>query len=525
MNQIRGRLFGRNVSEVVFRAQPDEDLFIGELLVGIDEITNRRYLIRVVDISYGSDQREPLWAQRIAGRLLGDDSGGDEGFIEEHFLYEPSRRSYQIAECRCLGYITPDATSFQKPKSLPSQFSQVVSPEPSDFNFLASRMGDLNIGNLRSGEQEVDFEVGISGNSFSSHIGIFATTGMGKSNLLQVLAAQVMLQQGRYGLLVIDPHGEHHQKLAQHPWASSTLKIYSSRKAVPNASTLRVGLGELSIDDLRVSYQWSHAQEEAIFELERHYGKKGLSWLSEFCSIQDLSDFRENELSSRVAPATLQIIHRRAKRITGLSIIASDSSISVGDSIIRDLQEGKVVVLDLSALDSTEELMIASYFSRRVLDEWSSQYLENPSKHSRMPVVGIVLEEAQRVLGNAKSKGEGNIFPRIAREGRKFKVGLCAISQQPKLIDDELLSQFNTFLILGLSDEKDRNILRSSAKQDLSALSKEIQTLMPGEALVVNLEAPFAIPAKIQLFSQMIKHIEPLPIERKSPPNVSALMD
>ena len=70
-------------------------------------------------------------------------------------------------------------------------------------------MGDLPVGHLRSGETVVDFQVGIPGRSLASHIGIFATTGMGKSNLLQVLCAGVMAANGRYGLLVIDPHGEH----------------------------------------------------------------------------------------------------------------------------------------------------------------------------------------------------------------------------------------------------------------------------------------------------------------------------
>ena len=73
------------------------------------------------------------------------------------------------------------------------------------------------------------------------------------------------------------------------------------------------------------------------------------------------------------------------------------------------------------------------------------------------------------MLSRAQRSDE-NVFPRLAREGRKFKVGLCAVTQQPKLLDDELLSQFNTFFILGLADEKDRNILRGSSKQDISAL-------------------------------------------------------
>ncbi|HET9290711.1 MAG TPA: hypothetical protein VFQ49_06460, partial [Actinomycetes bacterium] len=99
---------------------------------------------------------------------------------------------------------------------------------------------------------------------------------------------------------------------------------------------------------------------------------------------------------------------------------------------------------------------------------------------------------------------EFNVFPRLAREGRKFNVGLCAVTQQPKLIDAELLSQFNTYFVLGLADERDRNTLRSSSKQDLSDLGAEIQTLMPGEALVTNPEAPFALPARVHLYEDWL---------------------
>jgi DNA helicase HerA-like ATPase len=142
-----------------------------------------------------------------------------------------------------------------------------------------------------------------------------------------------------------------------------------------------------------------------------------------------------------------------------------------------------------------------------------------------MPVVAVVLEEAQRVLGASKDR-ESNVFPRVAREGRKFNVGICAITQQPKLLDDELLSQFNTFFILGLADEKDRNILRASAKQDISAVGKEIQTLMPGECLIAGLAAPFAMPAKVDLYADLIRATPPPPAPRPTvAPNISALVD
>ena len=549
----RGRLFGRNVLEALFRAAPEEDLFLGELLVGEDEATGRRYLFRVVDVSYGTEHREPGWAERVAGTLLADDARGDSG---AHTLHEQARRTYRLAECRCVGYLAPPATPgaaravFRKPKSLPTQFSRVVSPTPEDFAFLSKRMGDLPVGHLRSGETVVEFPVGIPGRSLASHVGIFATTGMGKSNLLQVLCAGVMAANGRYGLLVIDPHGEHRLALARHPWAAEALRTYSDRR-LPNTSPLRISLAELSVDDLRTAYEWSRPQEEALHELERHYSaalprrgpgpdegagaalcgpappgrREGLAWLAEFARLEDLAGFRDVELSARVALNTLQVVHRRARRIVDLPCISADPAVSVGRRILDELLEGKVVLVDVSGLGGTEEVLVASYLTRRVLEEWQGAFLSDPERHRQLPVVAVALEEAQRVLSANKDR-ESNVFPRVAREGRKFGVGLLAVTQQPKLLDDELLSQFNTFFVLGLADEKDRNILRSSAKQDLSALGPEIQALMPGECLLVNLEAPFAVPALVHLYDEVLRSAPPAPVARAVvPPNVSALVD
>jgi hypothetical protein len=347
---------------------------------------------------------------------------------------------------------------------------------------------------------------------------------MGKSNLLQVLCAGVMAANGRYGLLVIDPHGEHRTALGRHPWAAQALRTYSDRR-LPNTSTLRVSLAELSVDDLRTAYEWSRPQEEALHELERHYSSAGLAWLAEFARIEDLAGFRDVELSARVALNTLQVVHRRARRIVDLPCISADPAVSVGRRILDELLEGKVVLVDVSGLGGTEEVLVASFLTRRVIEEWQGAFLENPERHKTLPVVAVALEEAQRVLSANKDR-ESNVFPRVAREGRKFGVGLLAVTQQPKLLDDELLSQFNTFFVLGLADEKDRNILRSSAKQDLSSLGPEIQTLMPGECLVVNLEAPFAVPALVHLYDDVVRSTPPAPAPRPvAPPNISALVD
>ena len=75
------------------------------------------------------------------------------------------------------------------------------------------------------------------------------------------------------------------------------------------------------------------------------------------------------------------------------------------------------------------------------------------------------------------------------------------------LIDSEIISQFNTLFILGLADKRDRDILRNSAKQDISMLDNEIQMLMPGEALIASPFTPFAVPVKIHLYEEYLSKL------------------
>jgi DNA helicase HerA-like ATPase len=208
------------------------------------------------------------------------------------------------------------------------------------------------------------------------------------------------------------------------------------------------------------------------------------------------------------------VIQRRAQRILDMPCISRDvSRASLSERIVEELSSGYSVLVDTSGLSSMEEILVASVITRRLIETYSQTFLDDRDRFGALPPTLVALEEAQRVLSRAKRADE-NVFPRVAREGRKFKVGLCAVSQQPKLIDDELLSQFNTFFVLGLADEKDRNILRGSSKQDISDLGPEIQTLMPGEAIVTNLEAPFALPAQVYLYEEYLKSVKgpsPLP--------------
>ncbi len=501
----KGRIFGRSVLDVRFRAFNDEDLFLGELLTGVDEERSRRYLFRVTDVAYGSDSADEGWAQRTAGGLMAMDEAGASSALRD-----AARRLHKIAKVSGLGYIGPSGL-FHKPKSLPGQFGPVTAPSTDDLAFLRERMGDIEIGLLRSGEDTIQLPVGIPGETLPSHVGVFATTGMGKSNLMKVLAGQLMASAGKYSMLVFDPHGEYltggtgRRGLIHHPWAEQRLRVYSPNPRAGQANLLRLSLAELSVDDLRTAWKFTGPQSEALETAAGVLGEKG-EWLVRL-SEDDPEVLKEEELG-RYALATIQVLCRRARRIVQLALMTSDPTQSLTGKVLDDLADGKVVLVDTSGLEAVEEMLVASILTRALLAERTEAYRTNRDRFDRLPRTLVALEEAQRVLTRLDD-AEFNVFPRLAREGRKFNVGLCAVTQQPKLIDTELLSQFNTYFVLGLADERDRQILKSSSKQDLSELGPEIQTLMPGEVLVTNPQAPFALPARVHLYEEWLATVAP----------------
>jgi len=198
------------------------------------------------------------------------------------------------------------------------------------------------------------------------------------------------------------------------------------------------------------------------------------------------------------------VLIRRAERINSFASIIKDDSISTLGDIITKLQHGYTVLVDTANLSQAEETLVTSVITRAVLHDYRRRY-QSGADFDRLAPCLILLEEAQRVL--SASAGDSNIFHQTVREGRKFKVGLGVVTQQPKLLSEELLSQLNSMFILGLADERDRTIVRGSAKQDISALGTEIQTLSAGEALLTSPSTPFALPLTIFLYEEYLKAV------------------
>ena len=171
--------------------------------------------------------------------------------------------------------------------------------------------------------------------------------------------------------------------------------------------------------------------------------------------------------------------------------------------ICKDLEAGKTVIIDTSYFSGALEILVGSIITAEIFERY--KYYKRLGQLAEKPVISIVLEEAPRVLGKSVLEQGSNIFETIAREGRKFKVGLIAITQVPSEIPKTILANMNTKIILGLEMNTERQAVIESAPQDLSQDNRNIAALDKGEALVTSTFTRFAVPIKIPLFADVVK--------------------
>jgi DNA helicase HerA-like ATPase len=163
------------------------------------------------------------------------------------------------------------------------------------------------------------------------------------------------------------------------------------------------------------------------------------------------------------------------------------------------------VIVDTSYFSGAIEIMIGTIIVSEMFDKY--RYYKRVGMLEDKPVVSIVLEEAPRVLGKAVLESGSNVFESVAREGRKFKIGLMAITQLPSEIPKSILANMNTKIILGLEMGSERAAVIESAAQDLSQDQRTIASLDKGEALVTSTFTKFAVPIKVPLFRDFVKSV------------------
>lgn len=497
----KGMIISGGFGDIVCREKKDTPIELGELLVA--ETPDGKILLKAFDLVFGS-QMSQQQLELISGLKLEEDSELD--------LIEPHIRAYTLARLRAM--VKMSGSFARLCKTLPPFLSTVREVQESDLAFLVKPEHPLFIGNLRSGSKTLDVPVYIDGvKAISHHVLIPATTGKGKSNLTSVMLWQATGQDW-CGLLVLDPHDEYFGRngpgLRDHPRKDRVL--YYSPNPVAGGRTLVINLGLLKPVHLQGVIDLSDPQKDYISSAYRQHGKE---WVR--------TVLLGEPVAGQFGEGTIAVVKRRLSLLldieisdAGISCIGPFSDISgqtTPNDISEALERSCTVVIDTSSYDGSQELLIGSLIASEIFSRYKRHLLHGALR--TMPVIGIFLEEAPRVLGKDALERGPNIFSTIAREGRKFRVGLVAITQLPSLIPRDILANMNTKLILGLEMKPERQAIIESASQDLSDDDREIASLDTGEVIVSSNFSTFAIPVAVPLFTEYTKNGSSAPAARK----------
>ena len=110
---------------------------------------------------------------------------------------------------------------------------------------------------------------------------------------------------------------------------------------------------------------------------------------------------------------------------------------------------------------------------------------------SRRHPIALFCDEAhlyipERTSVDAASEISVSIFERIAKEGRKYGVGLVVISQRPSEVNRTVLSQCNNVVAMRLTNGEDQSVIRRLLPDSLGGFGDLLPVLDIGEALVVG---------------------------------------
>lgn len=165
----------------------------------------------------------------------------------------------------------------------------------------------------------------------------------------------------------------------------------------------------------------------------------------------------------------------------------------LGSTMVRGA--GGVKIIDFSEVPSDILPLIIGLVARVVfsVQQWTEKDKQHP--------VALLCDEAHLYIPERHESGvseEGlKSFERIAKEGRKYGVGLTVISQRPAEVNRTVLSQCNNFVAMRLANAEDQAVIRRLMPDTLGGFAELLPILDIGEALVVGDAA--MLPSRIRI--------------------------
>jgi DNA helicase HerA-like ATPase len=328
------------------------------------------------------------------------------------------------------------------------------------------------------------------------HFAVLGTSGSGKSCTTALLLRAILDQNANGHVVLLDPHNEYRQS-------------FGDRAEYVSPQNMEMPYWLLSFEEtveLLIGHDGMSQEAEvgilkgAILDAKRRYmgENRDTSYITVDTPVpyhmSTLVQFLEKQMGRLGKPETSTPYLRIKDRVETLmadsrysfmfsGMFISDNMSKILSRILRIPVEGKpITIVDLSGVPSEIVEVLVSMVSRMIFDFalWSE-------RSKAVPVL-LVCEEAHRYVprGQAAFPSARKALARIAKEGRKYGVALCLITQRPSEISAEVLSQCNTLFALRMSNFPDQEFVARTLPDSAGGLVNALPVLRTQEAIVVG---------------------------------------
>ena len=334
-----------------------------------------------------------------------------------------------------------------------------------------------------------DVEVNVEANPIlSRHLAILAMTGAGKSNTVSVLIDQMLGYD--VPVFVFDMHGE---------YVGADFPNGEVNVIRPKINPIYMSFHEIKkLVNIPSNGYIQERHFRRAFKEARGMVRDGTAHTNNF--LQMIYDILERD--SLEEGSDKQIVDVMNKIDDSMDRYSNIFDNNIGN-ILTSIKIGHANVLDLSQSDESIANVLVSHIMRNALQMRKNAVHGKYKKTLDFPVF-FVLEEAHILAPNKRDSDSKRWIQRVAREGRKFGLGLCLVSQSPKTVDHDALSQMNNMIILRLVEPEDQRHVQSASESLSQDLINQLPSLNVGEAIVLGLMSRVPTLVKIDQFKGRI---------------------
>ncbi len=364
---------------------------------------------------------------------------------------------------------------------------------------------------------------------------IFAQSGFGKTNLVKVLL-NYMIGDTSYGKLIFDLNGEYFLRGIktyglgdiEEKAIKENLVVYSDKKLPAEYTGDRFTFGgnvlinmyeNLTVGDiLNFGAGFSEVMKSFLLYLDEEGVGDFIKRIGEYVSDPqklhtDFPDFfgelkldrSGNPKEDVSARRTIMAIRKRISHLIDEGKGIHSKDLTMVENVFEHLRKGHTVIIDLSLKDNMDASIISTIIVRKLFENNKANFTSDNKKDVINTV--IFVEEAQNVLSEEFVKSNASPFVRVAKEGRKFGLGLVAITQRPSAISEEIRTQAENFFGFHMGNEDDiRALIKSNINYD-GVISNFIQReTIPGNLYMVSSDQAFALPVRVNEFEKLVEN-------------------